>query len=495
MRGTATGLVGVLSEDPDGRGVKDPWRVAYVRRITVVDTFLVGVAVLAAHALRFNGVADSPRIDGQPTFSYSTLAVLLFIGWTISLALLRTRHARLIGAGGGEYLAVFRATWHVFAVLAISAYMLKAEVARGFLAIAFPLGLGLLLTHRYLQRVYLRRRRRQGEFMYRVIAVGNRSKTAELIEELRANPAAGYQVVGVCLTGGVAEASEVSGVPVTGGLNDIPATAERHHAHVVAVTGSDSVTSQIVRRLGWELEGTGVDLVLVPALADIAGPRVVMSPVSGTHLIHVDEPRFAGPRYVLKSAFDRLGALLLTIVLSPVLLGLAILVKVTSRGPVFYRQERIGLNGKPFRMFKFRSMNVGADKQLDQVLADAGMGDVGMFYKLKDDPRVTPVGKVLRRYSLDELPQLFNVLLGDMSLVGPRPQIDREVALYDDLAHRRLRVLPGLTGLWQVSGRSELSPEEAIRMDVYYVENWTPLGDVRILLKTAKAMIVGDGAY
>ena len=220
-----------------------------------------------------------------------------------------------------------------------------------------------------------------------------------------------------------------------------------------------------------------------------------MQPVNGLPLMYVDEPRFTGSRYVAKSAFDWLAAAVLTVLLIPLLLVLAALVGLSSRGPVFYSQERIGKDGRRFRVFKFRSMVTDAHARLGEVLAQEGTGSVGLFYKPKNDPRVTKVGRVLRRYSLDELPQLLNVLRGEMSLVGPRPQIDAEVAQYDRTAHRRLLVKPGLTGLWQISGRSELSPEEGIRMDVNYVENWTLFGDALILAKTAKAMISAAGAY
>ncbi|NMM35757.1 MAG: sugar transferase, partial [Phycicoccus sp.] len=263
----------------------------------------------------------------------------------------------------------------------------------------------------------------------------------------------------------------------------------------VAVSGADAITSEAVRRLGWDLEGTGIDLALTLTLVDVAGPRVLMHPVNGLPLMYVDEPHFTGPKYALKSTFDWLGALAITILLSPVLAVIALLVTTTSRGPVFFTQERVGRDGRHFRMIKFRSMEVGAQDRLEEVLALEGVTSVGMFYKPKNDPRVTTVGRVIRKYSLDELPQLFNVLRGDMSLVGPRPQVDSEVAQYDRAADRRLLVKPGLTGLWQVSGRSDLSVEDGIRMDVYYVENWSLFGDMLILARTTKTIIAAHGAY
>ena len=471
------------------------WTTRYIRWVAVGDFLVIVATLLLTHAARFDGFSASPQVVGLPTLSYMALVVIVAVVWMIALSLARTRHPRVIGAGSAEFQRVFRATWQVFACVAIGAYLLKAEVGRGFLILALPLGLVFLIVFRVAARTFLKSRRRHGTAFFRVVAVGNVAKITQLVRDLEASPEAGYKVVGACVVGDATAAKQVAGVPVLGTYEQIDRLAAKARAHVVAVTGSDAMTGDVVRRIGWQLEGTETDLVLVPALADIAGPRVLMSPVSGTHHIHVDEPLFTGPKYVLKNGIDRLGAFVIVVLISPVLLVIAALVKLTSRGPVFYRQERIGKDGQPFKMLKFRSMDPDADTRLAQVLRDAGHGEVGMFYKLKDDPRVTKVGKVLRRYSLDELPQLFNVLRGDMSLVGPRPQIDQEVALYDDMAYRRLRVLPGLTGLWQVSGRSELTPEESVRLDVYYVENWTPLGDVWILLKTVRAIFGAEGAY
>jgi exopolysaccharide biosynthesis polyprenyl glycosylphosphotransferase len=317
----------------------------------------------------------------------------------------------------------------------------------------------------------------------RVLVVGHRSAAEELIRKLTARPEAGFRVAGVCFADDAQPwAGEVLGAPVLGTVADAAQVAREVGADAVAVAGSEAITGDAVRRLGWDLEGSGVDLVLAMSLTDVAGPRVLMQPVNGLPLVYVDEPKFSGPKYALKSTVDWVLTLAGVVVLAPVLLVIAALVKLTSPGPVLFKQERVGLRGLTFRMLKFRSMVAGAHTQLDEIM---GEGEVGVFYKRKDDPRVTPLGRVLRRYSLDELPQLFNVLRGEMSLV----------ALYDRTAHRRLLVKPGLTGLWQVSGRSELTPEESIRMDVYYVENWTVYGDLVILTRTVKAMVSAEGAY
>lgn len=234
-------------------------------------------------------------------------------------------------------------------------------------------------------------------------------------------------------------------------------------------------------------------MILAPALTDVAGPRIHTQPVAGLPLIHVSTPKLTGGKKVAKRSFDLIIAGLLVALLSPLFLLLALMVKLTDGGPVFYRQERIGLRGTTFHMLKFRSMRVDADAQLHALLAAQGSGNTPLF-KVENDPRITPLGRILRKYSLDELPQLLNVLGGSMSLVGPRPQREGEVALYDDAAHRRLYVSPGMSGLWQVSGRSNLSWEESIRLDLYYVENWSLMGDVVILFKTFKAVFASTGA-
>lgn len=478
---------------------RDParWQRRYTRVLRIVDAVVVSIAMLAAHFVRFDSVNASPDVAGGFQLAYLQLSALIAVAWFVSLGLSRSRDERVVGIGPTEFVRLFHGSWQLFAGIAILAYLLKVEVARGYLAVAFPLGTVLLIASRYVMREQLHKRRKARRAgMHRVLVIGNANKAAALIKDLTADRRAGFDVVGVCLPEAqVGRATRIESIPVYGEMHEAAAVAKKVRADVVAVTGADAITSQVVRELGWALEGTSTKLVMVPALTDVAGPRMITSPVSGMTLVFVDAARFSGPKYIAKSVVDWLTALVITVLISPVLLAIAAAVKLTSKGPVFYRQERVGLDGKTFKMLKFRSMVPDAHARLAEVLAAEGVTDVGMFYKPKNDPRVTPVGRFLRRYSLDELPQLLNVLKGEMSLVGPRPQIDAEVAQYDHVASRRLLVKPGLSGLWQVSGRSDLSPEEGIRMDVYYVENWTVFGDFLILLRTAKAMIAGEGAY
>ncbi|GIG29351.1 sugar transferase [Cellulomonas marina] len=471
----------------------EQWSTDYRVLLWISDTVAVAAAAAAGYFFHLEGA--TPVLSGGFAAPQAAFSAVLLVAWLTALAAGRTRDRRLIGTGPAEYTRVFAVSWRLFAAMAVVAFMGGIDMARGYLAITFPLGVLLLLVGRFARRQALHRQRAAGTAVSSVVVVGHRERAAELIDVLHHNPRAGYAVVGVCIPSGeVREDESVRGVPVLGSMADAAEVAQMLAVDAVAVTGADAITMSTVRRLGWELEGTGIDLALSPGLLDVAGPRMMLKPVNGLPLLYVDEPTFRGARYVVKSVFDWVAALLITIALSPVMLVVGLLVKFTSPGPVFYRQERIGRHGMPFGMIKFRSMYPNAHERLAEVLAAEGITETGMFYKPKNDPRITPVGKVIRKYSLDELPQLFNVLRGEMSLVGPRPQIHAEVALYDEQAARRLLVKPGLTGLWQVSGRSALEADEAIRLDVTYAENWTMFGDLAILARTAKVMVTGDGA-
>lgn len=259
------------------------------------------------------------------------------------------------------------------------------------------------------------------------------------------------------------------------------------------MTGADSIGPREMRELGWQLEEANVNLIVSPSLTDVAGPRIHSSPVAGLPLIHVDFPDTKGPKLWVKRAFDIVFSGFALLILSPLLLALTIIVRTDSPGPAFFRQERVGLNSKTFKMLKFRSMVIGAEGMLASLL-DESDGN-GVMFKMHDDPRITRSGRILRRYSLDELPQLINVFRGEMSLVGPRPPLPEEVAQYDHWAERRLLVKPGITGLWQVSGRSNLDWDDTGRLDLYYVENWSLTGDLAIIMRTIAAVLRREGAY
>ena len=285
----------------------------------------------------------------------------------------------------------------------------------------------------------------------------------------------------------------MAGIPVVGDYASLTRALDEVRADTAIFTGADTIDPRGMREIGWELETTSTNLIVAPALTDVAGPRIHARPVAGLPLIQVDYPEFEGRKYAAKRAFDLIVSFLALVVLSPLLIVIAIMVRRDSPGPALFHQERVGLNGKRFSMLKYRSMVVDAESQLPSLL-DNTDGN-GVLFKLRSDPRVTRIGAALRRHSLDELPQLLNVLRGDMSLVGPRPPLASEVERYDEWARRRLLVRPGLTGLWQTQGRSDLSWEDSVRLDLYYVENWSLTGDIIILYRTVRSVARAEGAY
>jgi exopolysaccharide biosynthesis polyprenyl glycosylphosphotransferase len=458
----------------------------FLRRIGVTDVVVIIWAVLGAQIIRFGSVGAT-----SPDLRYVAFSVVLVCAWVLMLRLHGAYDRRLLGHGPEEYKVVATASFRLFAVVTIVSYVLRLDIARGYVAIAMPTGMLGLLVARRLWRKWLTLHRAQGLMSASVLVVGDREHLVGLIQALNSVPQAGYRVVAACCRD--AEHGFIGMVPVLGDEADAADIARRIGVNTVACTSSSKFNAGGLRRLGWALEGLDVDLVVVPRLTDVAGPRVLTRPVAGLSLLHVEAPVFVGPQLAFKTAIDRIGAALLLIVLSPVFAVIAILIRRDHRGPVFFRQERVGKGGSFFSMLKFRTMAVGSEEALPSLL-DQSDGQ-GPLFKLRDDPRITPIGTTLRRYSLDELPQLVNVLLGQMSLVGPRPPLASEVETYGHDVRRRLLVKPGMTGLWQINGRSDLTWDESVRFDLYYVENWSVMSDLMILWRTGRAVLHASGAY
>ncbi|MDQ6949910.1 MAG: sugar transferase [Actinomycetota bacterium] len=460
---------------------------SFTRRIALTDVLVVVWATVGAFVVRFVDDGNTVQTSAGDANWYVVLSAAIVALWLLGLKLHNAYDPRLFGYGPEEYRAVLAATLRLFTALVVLSYLFKLEIARGYLLVVLPAGLAGLVLSRWMWRRWLGWQRKMGSYCESMLVVGDRSHLTSLVAALQAMPQAGYRIVGACCSDGD---GPIGDVPVVGSEVDAVLIARNLRADIVACSGSSRLGSEGLRRLGWDLEGTGIGLVLAPGMTQVAGPRIMTRPVAGLPLLHVEAPVFTGPKRAVKSAFDALGAVVLLFLLSPVFLVVSVLVR-RDGGPVLYRQSRVGMGGENFRMFKFRSMVVNADR----VEREGPHDGAGPLYKLRLDPRVTPLGRILRRTSIDELPQLLNVLLGDMSLVGPRPPLATEVERYAEDVHRRLLVKPGMTGLWQVSGRSDLAWDDAVRLDLYYVENWNLVEDLKILWRTGLAVVRHEGAY
>lgn len=476
------------------------WRKRYSRLLLISDVVVVFASVFGVQFFWFGPTNESVVFSAYtPTWNvtYTQMSLLLVTSWLVILALFGTRRPNLVGSGSDEYKLISDATIRLFGLVAITAYLFQAQLARGYVLIALPLGLVLLLLERWAWRLWLARQRKRGRYSRRAVIVGTTTSVDLVAAILHDNPIAGFEVIAAY----VADYSgskkrvqilELSQVPVAGKIDDALLAMDNLNADTLIISSSDELSPEDVRKLSWGLEPGRQHLVVAPNLIDVSGPRIHMRPVAGLPLVHIETPQLSGARAVSKSVIDFIGSVLLLILFSPVFLVVALFVKLGSKGPVFFKQTRVGYHGETFVMYKFRTMVTNAEQllvELEQVRREEQ--DLGneVLFKMKNDPRVTKVGRVLRRYSLDELPQLINVLRGDMSLVGPRPPLPKEVSTYEDHVHRRFLVKPGMTGLWQVSGRSDLSWEESVRADLFYVENWSLTGDVVILWRTFRAVL------
>lgn len=411
--------------------------------------------------------------------------------WLLMLVMFGAYRTRNYGAGFEEFRAITIASVVTFGIACMGGFLSYNQPTRGYPLLFLLLGAPLLLLVRYIDRQTLHSARKEGRLAIKVIAVGSPTAIAEILEVLGRAPWMGYRLVGMCVPGG--EDTLQTGIPVFGDIDDVRRVALEADADCVIVAGGSYSSGADLRRLGWDLQGLDLDMLVVPSLTDIAGPRVHMRHVAGLPFVQVEEPQSARAGGWLKRAFDLAATAAVVFVLSPLLIGTALIIWLQDRGPVFYRQTRVGIHGDEFQMVKFRSMVINADKQ--RALLDAANETDGVLFKIKDDPRVTRFGRLIRKYSIDELPQLINVIKGEMSLVGPRPMLPADVEKYKTDAHRRMLVRPGMTGLWQVSGRSDLSWDESVRLDLYYVDNWSMVIDLVIMIRTVKAVLASEGAY
>ncbi|GAA3564859.1 sugar transferase [Amycolatopsis ultiminotia] len=454
-------------------------------------TWVIASDVLAALVVIGVSAFVIGQVAPQDMHAFGTAFAVL-----CALPVSRAWSPRVLGEGAEEYRTLGRGLIAAAVLVSLGGLLFGALEVQPWVFIVVPAIALFAFPQRYLLRQALHRRRRRGLCLLPVMAAGSPATVADLIARTKSEAHVGWRVEAVCTftgTGPDRESGEIDGVPVVGRLGELSRHVRRGGYRVVAVTGDQYWTPERLQRLAWDLEGTFAELVVAPVLMEVAGPRLNVTGVLGMPLLRVTAPAFTGGRRFVKEVVDRCGSALLLLLFSPLLLTIAVAVKLGDRGPVVYRQRRVGKDGESFTMLKFRTMMPDAHL-VRRTLENADEG-AGPLFKMKHDPRVTRIGRLLRRYSLDELPQLCNVLSGRMSLVGPRPPLPEETAKYAPDTRRRLLVKPGLTGLWQVSGRSDLTWAESVRLDLRYVEDWSLALDLVILWKTVRAVLAGQGAY
>jgi exopolysaccharide biosynthesis polyprenyl glycosylphosphotransferase len=457
----------------------------------VSDLCLLALATVIAMVGRQRLTIFDPRDD---IVRYViAIAAPLLLGWLALLVAVGAYSRDIFGAGAEEYKRVIKASLLSAGLVGIGCYLTGFPLSRGFYVLVFVVGVPLLVVGRLALRRFIQRARHHGHFRETVLLAGDPQHVDEIAAVLRRESWLGYTVLGALTTAGTSLDETPAGIPVLGDTRNASSIVEQLDAEVIVFAEGAFGSSKELRRAMWELEHLPVQAIVVPSMTDVSGERLKVRPVAGLPLVHLESPRAMDASRWAKRIFDVLGALGLLVALAPVTLATAVAIKFHDGGPVLFRQTRVGRDGRPFSCLKFRSMVVNAEQLRAELEANNERASV--LFKMAEDPRVTKPGRVIRRFSLDELPQLWNVVRGHMSLVGPRPPLPNEVARYENDMNRRLRVRPGMTGLWQVSGRSDLSWDDTVRLDLYYVDNWSMVQDLLILCRTLSAVLSSRGAY
>lgn len=464
------------------------WEQGRRRRLVVTDALIVASASTV-------GLVVPALMSGSPEI-HILYAIVLMLLWMGFLTFMRSHSIEVLGSGLAEYQRVLHASGLAFGFFAATGILLEWTDVRVMLFLVGPLAVLGILVSRWLWRRWLHRQRMRGLYLSRTLVVGTETDVRYVIDALNMNGENGFHVIGATLFDAPAASTIALGeqtIPVSGTIETVAVTAEQLGADRIVVASLPADQYDFVKRLSWQLEGTASELVLSHRITDVVGPRISFHPLDGLPLLQIRIPHYEGGKHLIKRLLDLVVSTLALIPIACIIPILACAIKLDSPGPILYRQERLGRDGQRFSMLKFRTMRLGADTELPALRAlNEGAGPL---FKLREDPRVTRVGRILRRYSLDELPQFWNVFVGDMSVVGPRPPLPSEAQTYNSVETRRLYIKPGITGLWQVSGRSDLSWDESVRLDLRYVENWSLLQDLQIMWRTAKVMTGQKGAY
>lgn len=457
----------------------DPGKLKY--RILATDAIVIVIATGLAFTVRFGDEAAPSTLIGP----IQIVGTLLPLFWLTVLIFMGTYDRRALFVGLTEYSRIVMSGVVVLSVVSTVSFLFKFDTSRAYVLVTIPVGVLGLLLERYIWRRWLLAQRRKGKGLANTLVVGEHEERDSLIAEMEKRPWAGYRFVA-----SLERPTSPAEWPTW--FAQLRRELKTSQATAIALAGSSAADALFVRELSWQIEGDGVDLLVGAGMGTTTGPRVTLRVASGLPLLHLDEVALRNTQLVAKRTLDLTGSILGLILLSPLLIFIALAILVTSGTPITFRQERAGRDRQTFRMWKFRTMVRNADELREELREELGTN--GPVFKAENDPRVTPIGRFLRRWSLDELPQLVNVFTGDMSLVGPRPHPLDDVAEYEQRDLRRLIAKPGMTGLWQVAGRSDLSWDASIELDLLYIENWTFLGDLAILARTVQAVIQGSGA-
>ena len=472
---------------------------SYARGVLVVDTVLLAAVSLLTYLINYGSFQNVDninsdgilRVDISPQF----IGLGLYVGWLISLVIFKTRDVKIVGSDFSEYRRVFNSSLTVLGTLAFLALFFKVDVSRVYVTEVIVIGLVVLLAARRLGRNWLKKQRRLGKMRRRVAIYGPASEIALELQKYRSNKEAEFEPVLSIEDNKVLSLQYLDGSKTaTVEIEHLPEVLNEDGIEILQVVGTGPSSAQMHRKLYWALDGWDISFVVSPAITGVSSSKLTTRVIAGSPLMEITSTKFSGPQYVVKTAMDLTLGLVAFLVSLPIILITALFVKLEDRGPAFFTQTRVGLNGKQFTIYKLRSMKVGAELQHAELQAKQESVNSNMF-KDPQDPRVTRVGRIIRKYSIDELPQFLNVLKGDMSLVGPRPPLLSEVEQWKQHEVRRLLVKPGVTGPWQIGGRSLLTWEETVAIDLSYVENWTVLSDLSIMLKTVVYVLKGKGAF
>jgi exopolysaccharide biosynthesis polyprenyl glycosylphosphotransferase len=461
----------------------------YARGVILVDFLVLLATTLLVYLENYRSfqIVDNIYDEGllRITASPQLVGAGLLVTWLILLSVFKSRDPKIVGSDFSEYRRVLNATLSVLGLLAFVSLYFKVDVSRLYVTEVLVIGLVALLVARRLGRNWLNKQRKQGNFTRRVAIYGPTSELALELQKYSSHKESEFEPIMTIedkdlLVLKYLNSDKTKKVD----LEHLPEVLAEENIEILQVVGSGPSSAQMHKKLYWALDGWDISFVVSPAITGVSSSKLTTRVIAGSPLIKISSTKFTGPQYFVKTTFDILFSLIALIVASPVMLVTAIAIKVTDRGPIFFKQTRIGINGKEFKILKLRSMKVGAEKEFDELATKAGYEVNSVQFKLKDDPRVTSIGRFIRKTSIDELPQFINVLKGDMSVVGPRPHVHKEVEAYDDHAVRRLLVKPGITGPWQIGGRSELTWEESVALDLDYVEHWSPIQDLVIVSRT-----------